>query len=261
MNVVGATTARVAGHLGELVQGRLGPGGPVVLVTLPCPVLAVTLHRAAGAFALVPTPVLTDARAKAFLAALDLPVSGRLQVVHDMPPGGGAGSSTAALVALAHAAGVTDPDRIAVAAVAVEGATDPLALDSPDRILWASRSGRGIRTLPPLPALEVVGGFYGPPVATDPSDDDFPDITDLLDGWPEGLAVRATASACRTAAHRGRDIAAMLALQGRLGAAGMAIAHTGSAVAFLFPPGDAPRHATDLLADAGVVQPLLYRLP
>ena len=30
----------VAGHFGEWLQGRLGPDGPVALVTLPCPVRA-----------------------------------------------------------------------------------------------------------------------------------------------------------------------------------------------------------------------------
>ena len=45
--------ARVEGHFGELLQGRLGPAGPVVLVTLPCPVLAARLlagrrHRPSG---------------------------------------------------------------------------------------------------------------------------------------------------------------------------------------------------------------------
>ncbi|TCP38104.1 hypothetical protein EV662_12129, partial [Rhodovulum marinum] len=36
-----ARRACVAGHFGEFLQGRLGPDGPVVLVTLPCPALAV----------------------------------------------------------------------------------------------------------------------------------------------------------------------------------------------------------------------------
>lgn len=36
-----ARQARVAGHFGELVQGRLGPDGPVALITLPCPALTV----------------------------------------------------------------------------------------------------------------------------------------------------------------------------------------------------------------------------
>ena len=35
-------THRVAGHFGELIQGRLGTAGPVVLISLPCPALTVT---------------------------------------------------------------------------------------------------------------------------------------------------------------------------------------------------------------------------
>ena len=41
-------TLRVAGHFGELLQGRIGRDGPVALVTLPCPVLGVTASLAAG---------------------------------------------------------------------------------------------------------------------------------------------------------------------------------------------------------------------
>jgi len=33
-------SVRISGHFGELLQGRLGPQGPVALITLPCPVLA-----------------------------------------------------------------------------------------------------------------------------------------------------------------------------------------------------------------------------
>ena len=40
---LGATPValRVAGHFGELMQGRLGADGPLALISLPCPVLAV----------------------------------------------------------------------------------------------------------------------------------------------------------------------------------------------------------------------------
>ncbi|WP_363322866.1 asparaginase domain-containing protein, partial [uncultured Alcanivorax sp.] len=36
------TPATVTGHFGEWVQGRFGPEGPVVLITLPCPDFRVT---------------------------------------------------------------------------------------------------------------------------------------------------------------------------------------------------------------------------
>ncbi|TMV63484.1 propanediol utilization protein, partial [Thioclava sp. BHET1] len=43
---------RATGHFGELLQGRLGPDGPLALVTLPCPPLAARVTRDPGAFAL-----------------------------------------------------------------------------------------------------------------------------------------------------------------------------------------------------------------
>ncbi len=42
----------IAGHLGEFVQGRLGPDGPVALLTLPCPALRLHGLWHPGAFAL-----------------------------------------------------------------------------------------------------------------------------------------------------------------------------------------------------------------
>ena len=42
------TSVRVAGHFGELLQGRLGPSGPVALVSLPCPALWVEARQAVG---------------------------------------------------------------------------------------------------------------------------------------------------------------------------------------------------------------------
>ena len=91
----------VAGHFGEWLQGRLGPDGPVALVTLPCPVRGVRAERLGdGPLALDgDCPALTPARAAALLQALELPLTGRFEVMADMPPGGGAGMSTAALVA------------------------------------------------------------------------------------------------------------------------------------------------------------------
>ena len=99
--------ARVAGHFGEWLQGRLGPGGPVVLVTLPCPALAVTVRWEPATTLSIGGPsacVLPAETARRLLDALGL-AGGRVTVAADMPAGGGAGASTAALVALARAAG------------------------------------------------------------------------------------------------------------------------------------------------------------
>ena len=149
---------RVAGHFGELMQGRLQPDGPVVLISLPCPALWVEVGGAGDAALLGPR------RVRTLCAALDLPVPAALPPLHAlMPPGGGAGSSTAALVALARWLGFDGTDAaLARACVAAEGASDPLMLPHAERLLFAPREGRVIATLPRLPPFEVVGGFYGP---------------------------------------------------------------------------------------------------
>ena len=262
-------SVRVPGHFGELLQGRLGPKGLVVLVTLPCPALAVRATLAAGErFSLSKSsaPILSEARAAAFLAALKLPIRGRIGIEAEMPPGGGAGVSTAALVALARLAGWQGDDLVlALACIAVEGASDPLMLPLPSQILWASRRGEILDTLPPPPAMEVIGGFYGPPRRTDPADEDFPDIADLIPQWHlatqasdlRQVASLASISAARTQAHRGAQSDPTASLAADLGALGHVIAHTGSARGLIFAPGSVPAGAKAALEAAelqGVVQ-------
>lgn len=242
------TQTRVLGHFGELVQGRIGPGGPLALITLPCPSLAATLCRAPGTFRLHQTGarVLAGAEAARLLRALGRPVGGAHVLRLTMPAGGGAGASTAARVALARAAGETDPARIAAACLASEGASDPLMFPDPERLLWAPREGRVLGRLPPLPRLEAVGGFFGPPRRTDPRDLAFPDVSDLLAEWPTacasaaGVARLAGLSAARTLALRGPQGDPTPALAARWGAPGWSIAHTGSARALLYAPGTVP---------------------
>src|SRR5690625_3413169 len=134
---------RVTGHFGEWLQGRLGPSGPVALITLPCPALHVTAERLQdGEFRLCQVPmILPEARARKFLSMLELPCEGHYRLAANMPAGGGAGSSAAALLALARAAG-HDGEGLARACIAAEGASDPLMLDAPDAVLWAPREGK-----------------------------------------------------------------------------------------------------------------------
>ncbi len=55
-----------------------------------------------------------------------------------MMPGGGAGSSTAGLVALARALGFSGtPDDLARLCVAIEAASDPLMFPHAERLLFA----------------------------------------------------------------------------------------------------------------------------
>ncbi len=268
---MGIGTARVAGHFGEFLQGRLGPEGPVVLVTLPCPALAVTACVAPGQNLRIHGAgqrLLTLERARRFLNALRLSVRARVLLRAAMPVGGGAGASTATLVALAYAAGYEgSSDRLARAAILCEGASDPLMFASPERHLWASRQGRSLRALPALPRFDVLGGFAGPPQRTEPQDTRFPDISDLIEPWSRAAAVAdapglgrlAAISADRTRALRGGETVPLREIAARTGALGYAIAHTGSACALLFAPGTIPPSAASLMRAAGCRQVIAFR--
>ena len=201
-------TIRVTGHFGEWMQGRLGPDGPIVLVTIPCAALHFEAKRCGdGPLAFAQTPeLLTFERARAFLDRI-YGQEAHYRLHANMPLGGGAGASTAALLALARAAG-GDEAKLIDACITTAGASDPLMLPHPDRVLWASREGRVVREMPSLPRAEVIGGFWGAPIATDPQDTDFPDISDLVDRMLpdfglEELAEIASASAHRCTALRG----------------------------------------------------------
>jgi uncharacterized protein involved in propanediol utilization len=244
----------VAGHFGELLQGRLGPDGPVALVTLPCPTLRVTLTARRGAFALHQP----DGRAVPLAEARRLvPHDARLTLRVPMPLGGGAGVSTAARVALLRLGGMTDPAELAAACHALEGATDPLMFPDPARLLWASRQGRALAPLPPLPRFDIIGGFFGPPRRTNPADMHFSDISDLVALWPAAcahlpdMARLATESARRCLALRGPAGDPTPVLAARLGALGWTMAHTGSARGLIFSPGTVPDAALSDLRAAG----------
>lgn len=248
-------THAVMGHFGELVQGRLGQDGPVVAITLPCPALAVrAAYRPGGSFRLRsagPSP-LDAARAVSLLRALDGgSAEGCLALSADMPPGGGAGSSTAAILAtaIAYAASrridLHAPEQLARICVGIEGATDPLMFADPATLLWAPRIAEALGRLPPLPEIEVVGGFFGPGVRTDPTDVRFADVADLVAAWPSacasgnprGIAALATASAERNAVLRGGPDIAHIGKIGKVfGALGIVAAHTGSALGLIFVP-------------------------
>lgn len=248
---------RVPGHFGELIQGLMGPAGPVALITLPCPVLAVEAYPAA-----LPDPhgLLAPARARALLDHLQLADPEPYALTATMPRGGGAGASTAALVALARLAGSRHtPDELARACVAVEGASDPLMFPAPETLLWASRRAEVLATLPPLPRFEVIGGFHGPNQRTDPKDSVFADISDLIPVWKDAarigdlreIARLSSLSAARNLALRGPKDDPIMALAAESGALGYVIAHTGSARGLIFAPGTIPPQARARLAQQG----------
>lgn len=238
--------AFVAGHFGEWLQGRAGPDGEVALVTLACPVRGVSVawEPAEDLTVADPSGLFDAGRAAAFLAAAGFPPRGRIALRPDLPPGGGAGMSTAALVALGRAVGA-DEARISAACLAAEGAVDPLMLDAPDAVLWASRSARVMAEMPPPPNAEIVGGFWGPPERTDPADTRFPWVDDLIAAWTTGPDLQeaariASLSAERCAALRGPVDDPTPALAARFGALGWTRAHTGSARGLIYPTGCVP---------------------
>lgn len=255
--------ARIAGHFGEWMQGRLGPDGAVALVTLPCAALGVTALAEPGSFA-VDGPV-TEATARAFFGALGGVPGFAFRLIADAVPGGGAGVSTAALLAMAAAVGVSGD--LAGAALAAEGAVDPLMLESPGEVLWASREGRVVETFGPLPEVEIAGGFFGPPERTRAEDLAFPDISDLVGFWRgavargdrAALAGIASEAARRTTALRGPKEDPTEALVQEMGALGWVRAHTGSARGLVFAPGRVPAGALAQLAEAGFADPLVFR--
>ncbi len=245
----------VAGHFGEWLQGRLGPEGPLALITLCCACHGVTGRWSGTGPIQVNGAVLDPAQARRFLETLGLPLAGHYHLTPSLPPGGGAGMSTAALVALARLAGASEA-AIPQACLSAEGASDPLMHPEPDRVLWAPRRAEVIRPLDRVPPCDLIGGFWGPPQRTDPLDAAFPDVSDLVAAW-EGadLASRArlaSRSAERCTALRGPQGDPMPTLSDHLGALGHARAHTGSARALIFAPGAVPEEAEAACAAAGL---------
>ena len=90
--------ARVPGHFGEWMQGRLGPDGPVALVTLACPALGVSAPGSGpGIDRLFPPRAVAGFGRELGLGPVAWP-----GLDCDMPMG--AGASTACLVSSARAA-------------------------------------------------------------------------------------------------------------------------------------------------------------
>lgn len=238
--------ARVAGHFGELIQGRVA--GQVAVLTLPCAALGVTAHWQPSGIGLTvyqPQNLLSAMQLRGVFRAVGHAVPfGRLRILADMPAGAGAGASTAALLAVARVLGGLQDE--AATCLAFEGASDPLMLPQPGQALWASRQVRSLQDLPPLPAMEVLGGYVGPGQRTDPADQNFAQVEDLVAAWAGGdgsaelLGRLATISARRNVDLRGGDLSAVEQAAAALGALGICIAHTGSAWGLLFAKGAAP---------------------
>ena len=266
----GTVSASVSGHFGELLQGRLGEMGPVALITLPCPDLSMKgWMRPASSLRLHgPDRLMTPAAARRFLSKLGVQPRGEFRLRAGMPAGGGAGASTAALVAIARlAAPDQTSDAVARACLEIEGASDPLMYDTPETLLWASREARIVDVMPPLPRFEVLGGFFGPPRNTCAEDINFADISDLIVPWRVAaeagnlatLAGLSSQAADRTLRCRGPADDPTTDLARELGALGYVIAHTGSARGLVFAPGTVPERGPAALREAGLRRMVRFR--
>jgi uncharacterized protein involved in propanediol utilization len=114
-----------------------------------------------------------------------------------------------------------------------------------------------------LPRLSVVGGFAGPGAATDPGDDDFPQMGRVFAQAAAVAAGDGAALARAAHANQARDPnparAEVLAAGRRAGALGPVVAHTGSAIGLLLAP-DAPvARLRAELAGLGLSQVMAFR--
>ncbi|MDO6732090.1 propanediol utilization protein [Marinovum sp. 2_MG-2023] len=256
----------VAGHFGEWMQGRIGCDGPVALVTLPCPALGVRLWHYPAAQGLRLYGVgLTAQQVRRFLTPLGLRLRGTIRMRALAQLGFGTGVSSARLVALAQLAGWRGrPLDLARACVRFEGASDPLAFAAPSRLLWASRVGDCLADLPGQPRYEILGGFWGGARWTEPQDQAFPDISDLIAPWRQArnlpdIAALASESAARCQAMRGPEGDPTPDLARDLGALGWLRAHTGCARGLIFSPGNVPSTGAETLRAAGLRHVLQFR--
>ncbi|MFN7223039.1 MAG: propanediol utilization protein [Paracoccaceae bacterium] len=247
-------------HFGEWLQGRLGPDGPVALVTLvpeSVRLRALRLPYAGCGLAGMPGAV-TALVLRGFLRSLGLPDQGRFVLRPPFAPGLGTGMSTASLVATARLAGFRgEPSVLARACIAVEGASDPLMFARPDRLLWASRQGRILAHLPAVPRAHLVAGFWGPPLLTRATDQGYDDIADLVAGWKRARslsdsAALASESAARCLGRRGPADDPTPQLARSLGALGWAMSHSGAARALIFAPGHLPPQGIEAVREAGL---------
>lgn len=264
-------------HFGEFAQGRHGPGGPLALATLPCPALSAEARFTPGGDRLIAREPLFQRAAEAALAAIGRAgVGGRIAVATNAPPGGGAGWSTATILAVIRAVAdacdaTLSPETESRIAFGVERAVDPLAFPPDPPRLWAPREARTLAILPAAPPIRVVGAFDGAGVSTDPADLDFPDMADAFARLQDAFAARDAAAvaalATRSAeANQRRNPKprwrAVKAIAAETGALGVAVAHTGSAIALLFHPAAASQAAAacDALSAAGLSQPVAFDL-
>ena len=252
------TPHTVAGHFGELLQGRLGPSGPLALITLPTrglqpspPATTPPAPSASTPPARRPSPATRPPASTAASPARRFAAPSRSTppcppAAAPAPPPPPCSPPPPPSPAAARTRRKPSPASATPSKAPPTRSCTPRPAPSSGPPAPPARSA----AFPPLPAFHVAGGFLGPGRRTDPGDLAFADIADLAAAWPAAaarrdlaaLAALATESARRNARHRhGPDLAPLLAAAERHGALGIVAAHTGSALGLLFaaPPPDA----------------------
>jgi len=266
-------------HVGEILQGVFEIGGDWIraLVTLPCRYLtssAEFIFDSALQSLEVTPATFTKAKRAAQIALrwLHLPVSGRLAIRSDVPDRQGYGRSTADIVAAVRA--VFDAFRIRVAphiisriAVMAETASDSTMYDDAEVRLFAHRQGNSLLHLGPLPAL-VILAFNTDPTGLDTlsfppaeyNDDERDHLRMLLAALQEAINSQDIHKLGRVASqsaeinqrflpkHRFAEIEHLAA---DIGAAGVAVAHSGTVSSIVLDPQlqDLPNRIMDAIAE------------
>ena len=266
-----AATWEVTTHAGEFLQGKFNTENDAplrALITLRCSAFRTTVtarRRPDGEIRTVP-PGRSKAEkaARLTLAFLGLADQGvTLKIESDVPEGIGAGSSTGDVVATINAVAATfrrhiSPERVAHLAIEAEVACDPLMYDPRIPRLFAQRAGVTLEVfaggLPPLDIVSIADGETVDTLAHPPADYTDPQIYDFDNlrtafrlGIEQKSAARIGAVATRSAevnqSHlRKPGFKLWHRLAEHHGAVGLAVAHSGSIVNFIFDGADDLRH-------------------
>ncbi len=258
-------TGTATGHAGELLQGALpdGPGVCPFLITLPAPSLLSTAKAAFVAgpeFSVTPPEkqkALTAARL--FLRRHGIGRAIRLTIEGNIPVGRGCGSSTSDCVAAVRAAAKLarispSGDEIARIVNDAERATDPTMYETV--VAFRHRQGTIVRAfreaLPPMRVLVVDAAPDAPGIDTLSlperrySAEELREYALLLGNFDRAIAAGSLpclAAVAQASAELNqtflptRNYRAYCCLAQEAGARGLAIAHSGTVVSFLFSSG------------------------
>ncbi len=254
-------TSHVSTHFGELLQGQFIFGGCVHrgLITLPCPVYYsnAKFEPIFGASISVKPPKREKALKAVLLALKHIgrpDWGGSLQLESNIPQSIGGGSSSGDVVAAIRAVAAAfkthiSDEEIALLAVAAETASDSTMFEDGNAVLFAQREGVLLETFGVLPELEAVGITDGNKVDTlsyPPAvynDDEIRMFMGLLEEFrkaivnndAEGIANVATQSSIINQKFLPKpNFDELLGLAEVVGAVGVSVSHSGSALTFLF---------------------------